>query len=304
MKMQELALRIAAALPREDRARLALLLLEGEAEEITFRRNGTRWTALPWDHIISETLFVYGSFQGREVRALLDWLSRHRCFVAARDVVIDLGANIGTSTIPIAQHTGCRVVAVEPVPEIFTILCRNVADNGLASRVTCVQAAINRAVSGRVRMILPANNGGGSEVSRPDREPSFAGQERVRGTVDVPAMGLDDLLDAQRIKPDQVAFVWSDTQGCEAEVIETGPRLWAAGVPLFAEFDPRTWGGPNDAAALLAAATARFAAFIPAETLIADAATKPRPIAELADFSCTIGPEGTDILLLPQPFRF
>jgi len=64
VNMAELALRIAAALPRSDRARLALLLRKDEAEEITFRRDGTRWTGFLWDHFISETLFVHGSFQG------------------------------------------------------------------------------------------------------------------------------------------------------------------------------------------------------------------------------------------------
>jgi FkbM family methyltransferase len=302
MKMPELALRIAAALPREDRARLALLLLQGEVEEITFRRGGTRWTAFPWDYCISEQLFIDGNFQGQEVQALLVWLNRHRRFIAPRDVVIDLGANIGTSTIPMAQHTGCRVIAVEPVPEIFAVLCRNVADNGLAPRVTCVQAAIIRAVSGRVQMIVPASNGGGSEVSRVDRKPSFAGQLHVRGTVEVPAMGLSELVEAHAIAPGRVAFVWSDTQGCETEVIETGPCLWAAGVPLFAEFDPTTWGGANGAAALIAAAMARFTGFIPAEALIADPAAKPQPIADLADFTRTMGPGGSDVLLLPDTF--
>jgi FkbM family methyltransferase len=305
MKMHELALRMAAALPREDRARLTLLLLKGEADEITFRRAGTRWTAFPWDHTISEQLFVDGSFQGDEVRALLAWLIRHRRFIAPRQVVVDLGANIGTSTIPIAQLTGCRVVAVEPVPEIFAVLCRNVADNALAPRVTCVQAAITTAASDYVRMILPASNGGGGEISRPDRKPSFAGRLPVRGTVEVPAIGLGELVDAHGLAPDQVAFVWSDTQGCEAEVIETGSRLWASGVPLFAEFDPTTWGAPNDAAVLLDAAIAHFAGFVPAQILIADAAARPRPIDELPDFSRTIGPErGTDLLLLPRAHEF
>ncbi|MBV8399798.1 MAG: hypothetical protein JOZ17_13815, partial [Acetobacteraceae bacterium] len=144
---------------------------------------------------------------------------------------------------------------------------------------------------------------GGGEVSRPGREPGFARQLRVRGTVDVPTIGLGDLLDSHSIAPDQVAFVWSDTQGCEAEVIETGRRLWAAGVPVFAEFDPTNWGGLSGLTTLLNAAMASFAGFIPAQTLIADAAAKPRPIAELAEFSRTIGTEGTDILLLPQTFR-
>jgi FkbM family methyltransferase len=303
-KMSELALRMAVALPRVERALLALLLLEGEAEEITFRRrNGTRWTAFPWDHVTSETLFVDGDFQGPELRALVGWLTRHCRFAAPRNVVFDLGAKIGTSTIPIARQTGCRIVAVEAVPEMFTVLCRNVADNGLASRVICVQAAIDRSVSGHFQIILPAGTGGG-EVSRPDWESSLARQSLSRGTAGAPAIGLSCLLDAYGITPHQVAFVWSDTQGCECEVIQTGCCLWAAGVPLFAKFDPTHWGGPVGLATLVNAATGCFAGFIPAEMLIAAADPKPRAIAELANFRRTIDSKGTEILLLPQKSRF
>jgi FkbM family methyltransferase len=301
-KMSELALQMALALPRAERVRLALLLLEGEAEEITFRRDATRWTAFPWDHL-TETLFVDGDFQGPELRALIGWLTRHCGFAAPRNVVFDLGAKIGTSTIPIARQTGCRVVAVEAVPEMFTVLCRNVADNGLASRVICVQAAIDRAVSGHIQIILPAGTGGG-EVSRPDWESSLARQLPSRGTAEAPAIGLSCLLDSHGIAAHQVAFVWSDTQGRECEVIQTGSCLWAAGVPLFAKFDPTHWGGPVGLATLVSAATGCFAGFIPAETLIAVADPKPRAIAELANFCRTIDSKGTEILLLPQKSRF
>jgi FkbM family methyltransferase len=301
-KMSELALRMALALPRAERVRLALLLLEGEAEEITFRRDMTRWTAFPWDHL-TETLFVDGDFQGPELRALIDWLTRHCGFSAPRNVVFDLGAKIGTSTIPIARQTGCRIVAVEAVPEMFSVLCRNVADNGLASRVICVQAAIDRAVSGHVQIILPAGTRGG-EVSRPDWESSLARQLPSRGTAEAPAIGLSCLLDSHGIAAHQVAFVRSDTQGRECEVIQTGSCLWAAGVPLFAKFDPTHWGGPVGLATLVSAATGCFAGFIPAETLIAAADPKPRAIAELANFCRTIDSKGTEILLLPQKSRF
>ncbi len=113
---------------------------------------------------------------------------------------------------------------------------------------------------------------------------------------------MADLLDARGVGPERVAFVWSDTQGCEADVIESGSPLWAAGVPLFAEFDPGTWGDANGAEALLAAAATRFAGFIAAATLIAYAAAQPRPMAELAAFCRTLGPEGGDVLLLPEGF--
>jgi FkbM family methyltransferase len=298
MNRLDLAWRMTDTLPRADRARLALRLLESEAEEVTFRRGDTRWTAFPWDHTISGQLFVDGNFQEAELRAVLSWLRRHRRFRAPRDMIVDIGANIGTSTIPLALRTQCRVIAIEPVPEIFAALCRNVADNGLSAKVTCVQAAITTAPVERVRMILPAVNGGAAEISRGDREPSFAASLPIRGFAEVPAKALSDVLESHGVTPERVAFVWSDTQGWEAEVIDSGRPLWAAGVPLFAEFAPTTWRGPGDAEALLAAASANFAGFIPARNLVAD--EKPRPMAELPAFSRRIGPEGADVLLLPQ----
>lgn len=286
-------------MPRDERVALALRLLEAESDEITFRRDGARWTAFPWDHVISERLFIDGNFQGSEIWAVLAWMSCHQRIAASRNVVVDVGANIGTSTIPFALATDCQVVAIEPVPEIFALLCRNVADNGLAPRVTCIQAAISATGAERVRMVVPAGNSGGGEVCRPGREPTFSGRYPVRHVMDVPAMALDELLDANAVGPERVAFVWSDTQGCETDVIETGRRLWAAGVPLFAEFDPQTWDRADGAEALLAAATACFGGFIAAEILIAHAAAVTRPIAELADFCRTIGAGGSDVLLLP-----
>lgn len=307
LDLPELAWRVARSLSRADRRSLALRLLETEADEIVFRCDGNRWTAFPWDHMISGPLFVHGSFQGPEVRAVLDWMRRHGRLDSPRDVIIDVGANIGTSTIPFAQQTKCRVLAIEPVPDNFAVLCRNVTDNGLAPRVTCVQAAITTMPSRRVRMILPAGNSGGGEVRRPDTEATFAGGFSVRGTVDVPTMRLADLLDAQGVAPERVALVWSDTQGCEAEVVESGRPLWAAGVPLFVELDPLSkGGGVGSLEALLTAATAHFVGFIPAEALVRDAEAGAEPehraISELAALGRTLRATAADVLLLPSGF--
>jgi FkbM family methyltransferase len=295
-----LAWKVANALPRADRLALALRLLEAEADEITFKRAGIKWTAFAWDNIISHSLFVNGNFQGSEIRAVLDWMRRHGRIGGLRDSIIDLGANIGTSTLPFAMETNCRVIAIEPVPEIFAVLLRNVADNALSQRVTCVQAAVSATSADRVRMVLPAGNGGGGEVCRPGAEPNFTKDHLIRGVIDVPAMALDQLFDTHEVEPEQVAFVWSDTQGCEAEVIGTGRRLWSAGVPLFVEFDPRTWDHANGPETLVAAATECFAGFIPAELLLRDADAEARPIAELSEFCRAIGPLGSDVLLLPR----
>ena len=47
---------------------------------------------------------------------------------------------------------------------------------------------------------------------------------------------VGEVLSAEGVAPDDVAIVWSDTQGSELATIETGDALWTAGVPLFSEF--------------------------------------------------------------------
>ena len=122
-----------------------------------------------------------------------------------------------------------------------------------------------------------------------------------RREMEVPSTALAKLLDVHGVPPERVAFVRAGTQGCEAEIIETGRSLWAAGVPLFAEFDPKTWRGPRDLKKILAAATKHFTGFIAAENLIADTDPEIRPIAELPAYCRALGTDGSDVLLLQRP---
>jgi FkbM family methyltransferase len=290
--------RLGAALPLDDRRALAMSLIENDVAEITFRRDGTTWTIAPWDIMISHRLFVDGNFQGREIEAVLAWMRRNGRFAAPRDCIVDAGANIGTSTIPFAQATTCRVLAIEPMPEPFALLSRNVANNGLAARVTCIRSAVVAGLRDVVHMVLPAENGGGGEVVRADRELSFAGRARVRSEAQAPAAGLSAILAGQGVAPEHVAFVWSDTQGCEVDVIETGRALWSAGAPLFVEFDPGVYG-LEGTTPLVAAALAHFAAFIPAEALIANPAVAARPIAALPAHCLAQSKSVSDCLLIP-----
>jgi FkbM family methyltransferase len=290
--------RLAAALPLVERRALAMALIENEADEITFRRGGATWTIAPWDQKISQFLFANENFQGEEIRAVLKRMRRSGRLASPRDWIVDVGANIGTSAIPFAQATDCRVLAIEPMPEPFALLTRNVANNDLTARVTCVRSAIVNGPAERVRMVLPVGNGGGAEVVRPGGAPSFAGRHAVRGEAQAPAAGLSAILERQGVAPERVAFVWSDTQGCEIDVIETGSALWRAGAPLFVEFDPRVCGAEG-LAPLADAALERFAAFIPSEALIENPAVAARPIAELPAYCRGLGERSSDCLLLP-----
>ena len=290
--------RLAAALPPAERRALAMTLVENDADEIKFRRSGATWTIAPWDRVISQFLFANGSFQGDEIHAVLNWMRRHNRFAARRDCIVDVGANIGTTAIPFARATTCRVVAIEPMPEPFALQTRNVADNDLTRRVSCVRAAVIAGAAKTVRVVVPVDNGGAGEVVRPGRRPSFDGREEVRVEAQSPADGLSASLDRQGVAPERIAFVGSDTQGCEIDVNETGLPLWAAGAPLFTEFDPRFYG-PEGSGQLAEAARKRFAAFIPSERLIEDPKAAPSPIADLPAYCRSRGEATSDCLLIP-----
>ncbi len=296
-----LALRLALSLPLQERRRLALRLLEGEDEgTISFRRDGVHWTAFTWDVIVSSALFVDGHFHGAELSAVVAWVRRHRP-LGGDGVAVNVGAHIGTAAIPLARHGGWRVLAVEPAPDSFALLEQNVRHNGLEDRITCERVAIALEDRDRVDLSLPRSNSGGAEVVPPGRRPGFLSAFPVRRVVEVPAARLAAVLAAHRICPDTVALVWSDTQGREADVIESAPALWAAGVPLYTEFDPQVLTAHGTMDAFIRAATAHFAGFAVAGDLVARGADADlRPMAEFAA-ACGSFSVATNALLIPRP---
>lgn len=78
--------------------------------------------------VVSRMYFLYRTLGfGREGRAL-EYVYHLPQLVKEGDTVIDIGANLGYYTCPLADLVGAQgcVYAVEPVPVIFSVLKRNV----------------------------------------------------------------------------------------------------------------------------------------------------------------------------------
>ena len=110
------------------------------------------------DIIIGRSLEVYGEFSEGEVEVF-----RH--FVRPGDIVLEVGANIGSHTLPLSKLVGEKgsVFAFEPQRLIFQTLCGNVALNSL-SNVWTLQGVVGTG-EGEVRVPevnprAPANFGG------------------------------------------------------------------------------------------------------------------------------------------------
>ena len=82
--------------------------------------------------VVSRMYFLYRALGfGRKGRAL-EYVYHLSQLVKSGDTVIDIGANLGYYTCPLADLVGSegRVYAVEPVPVIFSVLKRNVGKRG------------------------------------------------------------------------------------------------------------------------------------------------------------------------------
>jgi FkbM family methyltransferase len=156
---------------------------------------------------------------------------------AGRPCLVDVGANIGTVCIALARKgIFTQALAVEPAPDTFRHLVKNVARNKLDGVIRCANVALS-ATSGTAELEL-ANNSGDHRVRV--GEPLAAEQyfEHKRPIVRVPLRRLDDLLDEHGIHPRAVGLLWMDVQGHERHVLEGAPELLASRVPVVVELWP------------------------------------------------------------------
>jgi FkbM family methyltransferase len=149
-------------------------------------------------------------------------------------VFVDVGANIGTSTIPALKEWGASgAVCIEPEPENFRLLQCNLILNDVADAAHCRRAAVSRE-PGSLELQLSKSNSGDNRV-KTQESAATAGFTR---SVTVQAERLDVILEDSEIAPHDVGLVWVDTQGHEGHVLASAPSVLSAGVPFLVEYWP------------------------------------------------------------------
>ncbi|ADI31996.1 FkbM family methyltransferase [Staphylothermus hellenicus] len=122
-------------------------------------------------------------------------------------VFIDVGAHIGLYTIYVANILRGRVIAIEPNPESYEFLLRNIQLNNL-KRVIALNIVAWKE-DGRLRLCYTPGDTTRSSVKR------IKGQERC---VSVRARKLDSLL--RELNIDRIDLVKIDVEGAEREVLQ------------------------------------------------------------------------------------
>lgn len=167
------------------------------------------------DAYVGRSLIEYGEFSPREFATMARYLR-------PGDLALDIGANIGALTIPLAHHVGPTgvVIALEPQRICFQAICANAALGSLTNIV-----AINAAVGAEAGSIAVP-------LLDPAKPANFGALELDKGHPGQPVevLRLDDLPGANLVK--------IDVEGMEPEVLKGGTAYLAEHRPvLYVESD-------------------------------------------------------------------
>lgn len=144
---------------------------------------------------------------------------------------IDIGANIGLTTIPVAQNPRVRCLAIEPEPTNFTNLAVNVPTNCPHGNVEQRQVAVFTRRE-KLRFEMSPYNLGDHRLRLRDEIGQW-GEEKW-STIEVEAAPLDEIV-ASGQGPLAVKI---DVQGAEPFVFEGGSRTLADADLIIAEWSP------------------------------------------------------------------
>lgn len=187
---------------------------------------------------------VHGSYlrTGRWSAGMLHLLLRH-LFPEGRGTFLDIGANIGLVSIPVAEQRGVSCLAFEPEPLNFSMLKRNVSGHGLDDKIETFNVALYSEDT-RIRLGRSSFNSGDNRL-QPDATDVSRGELGGR-CVEVEAARLDTLVDPARLE--RPIVVKMDTQGAEVRVLEGATRLLPEVDFLISEYWPRGLRSMGDSA--------------------------------------------------------
>ena len=147
---------------------------------------------------------------------------------------LDLGANIGTTGIYFVTKLApnLKLFAVEPDAENFKLLRVNLILNDLDSRTTLVNCGLGENFD-TLTMYQDLSNPAGNSVFRQNK--NFPAET-------IKIAPLDYLLAESKIAPEEVKYIWIDTEGFETQVLLGAKNLLAkSNAPVFMECNLFAW---------------------------------------------------------------
>jgi FkbM family methyltransferase len=138
-----------------------------------------------------------------------------------RKIVVDIGANIGTASIPICAKNGLELIAVEASKENGALLLKNIANNKLKAKVflCALVDEIDDVDEDFVELFINKGNTGANSLFQ-EWNPSKV--DNKQATEFAQSKTLDELVGEARLNLDDVIITKIDVEGMEEAVLKGG----------------------------------------------------------------------------------
>lgn len=180
----------------------------------------------PNDYAVSGYLALHKTWEPYETELMKRLFTKKTKF-------IDIGAHIGYYSLLCASASpDCRIISLEPEPENFQILQKNISANNMKN-ISAYNIAVSDKTSKADFFIGPSGNSGDNRFFSDD----FRVNDQERKKINVECVKLDELLIENMMKPDMIKM---DIQGGEMLALKgMTETLNHDQLVLFTEFWPK-----------------------------------------------------------------
>lgn len=185
------------------------------------------------DFVIMKHMYVHGTnWAEADIKKYYELSQSYYHFGNKQELFCDIGANIGTTCIYFKKmmEPDVKILALEAMPDTYKLLIKNNVLNDIAENE---RNLINIGISDcREEIVFHyhlLNPGASSFLQIPNEATS----------VTVPTISFDELLEIQKINPEQIKYIWVDLEGYEwAFVAGAKKTLSMINVPIVMEVTP------------------------------------------------------------------
>ncbi len=193
------------------------------------------------DRTVGREVFLTGGYDVSAIVRVVRILRKFGYEAFGAKTFVDVGANIGTSTLPaILEHGFGRAIAIEPDEINHALLTQSVVANGLERQVKTIRAALSNEEKEVLLERCLVNHGDHrvrGEV--PAAAPEEGAFDATREVVAVSATTFDALVRRDLIPLNEAGLVWIDTEGHEGHVLQGARSLLESDIPVVVKFRPQ-----------------------------------------------------------------
>ena len=239
--MFEIPIRLMGKIKRSYRS--ALYGLHGRLHDtVTVKTKQGRLTISTRDEGIGAPLFRERQYEFDSSVRCVQFL-KDSGYLPASDIrILDIGANIGLiSTGLLLADQVQKAVAIEPEPNNYGLLRRNVDQNDLSDRICCLNMAVNDKPSTLTMEISPGNPGDHRIRATPAAGATERLNESARQAIEVPSLPMTQILELPQVQQaglSMPSLIWIDVQGYEGFVFKGLTTSHATGLPTVSEVWP------------------------------------------------------------------